>query len=511
MSTKINVRSPFFLSLTEPTQTLGIFTCATAKLTNFSVDSSGTINNPNIRNGAIIDQTVYGFAVNSGSSTISRSVTYTISIPPNYTNSGDATIDCPQTFNQPFQTPQENPSENDTCPTFNGSTANPNNSNNVPNLSGIAINTPQTIDVDSFFTAGADQAIGSYTVERVSGSNSVSAVISGTGSSVICTIQSTTSCVTSTFYFRAVNTSGSCKARSNSFTFTTSGCAAYACADTGRDTTTGRIEQNGTVHKSTYSDSASLNKLLYGSTDISTSLNVGPNNTGSDRTIVLTYRFNVPIGYTNSGTINCDISYTQKAVQDLLTFGCGDANIDIPFISDQGSIQNPTNKVGLGTYVTHSPLGFQTVTTDTPRTITFTIQPPSSGFTNSGGSNIVCDVSSTQPGLAPVIGTTNIYLSKGYQNVADICLQQQSEIYADTNTEATTTASNFSVAENEIGQRIFVGTSPFVGRNLWYVISRFQGDLDGDRGFRVLQITNDGIVQAVNASRCNFGAGGESN
>ena len=502
MSTKINVRSPFFLNLTEPTQTLGIFTCTTAGLTNFSVDSSGTINNPNIRNGGIIDQTVYSFAVNSGSSTIPRSVTYTIAIPPNYTNSSDATIDCVKTFDQPFQTAQEDPAQNDTCPTFNGNTADPSNVNNVPNLSSIAVNTPQTIDVDSFFTAGANQAIGSYTVERMSGSNSVTAVISGTGSSVICTIQSISSCVTSTFYFRAVNTSGSCKARSNSFTFTTSGCEAYDCEDTGRDITTGRIQQDGTVNKSTYSDSASLNKLLYGSTDISTSLNVGPNNTGLDRPIVLTYRFNIPIGYTNSGTIDCNISYTQKAVETLLPFGCGDADIDPPFISEQGSIQNPTERVGLGTYVSHSPAGFQTVTTDTPRTIYFTVTAPSSGFSNNGVTIPPCPVSVVQPGLTPVVGTTNIYLSEGYENKTDVCLQQASRIYANTNTAATTTASDFSTARYEIGQRIFVGTSPLKGRDLWFVISRFPGDIDGGDGFRLVQITNDGIVQAVNGQRC---------
>ena len=517
MSTKINVRSPFFLSLTEPTQTLGIFACTTggfnnvgAGLSNFSVDSSGTINNPNITNGAIIDQTVYGFAVNDGTSVIPRSVTYTIAIPPNYTNSADATIDCVQSFDQPFQTAQENPSLNDTCPSFNGDASNPSNVNNVPNFSLIAINTPQVIDVDSFFTAGADEAIGSYTVERVSGSVGVSAVISGTGSSVICTIQSQTPCINSTFYLRALNASGSCNARSNSFTFDTTGCVAYNCNDTGRDITTGRIDQDGTVHKSIYSDSASLHKLLYGSQDITTSLNVGPNLGSGDRTVILTYRFNIPPNYTNSpnNTLDCLIEYEQPATQSLPTFGCGDANITAPFISDQGSIQNPTDKVGLGTYVTHLPAGFQTVTTDTPRTITFTVQPPATGFTNSGGSNITCAVDAIQPGLAPVVGTTDIYLSQAYQNTTDICLQQRSGIYPFTNTAATSTAANASLAINEIGHRIFVGTTPLRGGDRWYAISRFPGEIDGDDSYRLVQVTNDGIVQARNEGRCNFGGDG---
>ena len=159
MSTKINVRSPYFLQFTEPTQALGIFTCTTAGLTNFSVDSSGVINNPNIRNGSILDQTDYSFAANTGASTISRSVTYTIAIPSAYTNSNDATIDCVQTFDQPFQTAQEDPNLNLTCPTFSGT---------VPNLANIAPSLEQLIDVDSYFTAGTE-SIASYQVSSFKG------------------------------------------------------------------------------------------------------------------------------------------------------------------------------------------------------------------------------------------------------------------------------------------------------------------------------------------------------
>ena len=86
MSTKINVRSPFFLDLTAPVQTLGIFTCTTAGLSNFSVASSGFVTNPLLLAGSIVDQTATEFPINTTGSSISRSVTYTIAIPSNYTN-----------------------------------------------------------------------------------------------------------------------------------------------------------------------------------------------------------------------------------------------------------------------------------------------------------------------------------------------------------------------------------------------------------------------------------------
>ena len=44
--TKINVRSPFFLHLTEPSPPLPAFDCAVANLTGFEVDNQGVITLP---------------------------------------------------------------------------------------------------------------------------------------------------------------------------------------------------------------------------------------------------------------------------------------------------------------------------------------------------------------------------------------------------------------------------------------------------------------------------------
>ena len=497
MSTKINVRSPYFLQFTEPTQTLGIFTCTTAGLTNFSVDSSGVINNPNIRNGAILDQTAYSFSANTGTSVISKSVTYTIAIPLGYTNSNDSTIDCVQTFNQPFQTAQQNPNQNATCPTFTGT---------LNNLTNIAPSAPQVLDVDSLFTQGTE-LIATYQVFRVSGSGSVTAVISGTGSSTICTIQSSTSCVSAVFQFKAINTSGSCSAVSNSFSFTTSGCVSFDCNDANITAGTGRIEQDGTVHKSTWGlGGLGLNKLLYGATDITTSLNVGANNTGSARNIVLTYRFNIPLGYTNSGTFDCNVTYSQPSSATLPEFTCGDAQITGVFVSDRGNIAAPT--LTLGTLVSWTPQSFLEVSTDTPRTITLIITPPPANFSNSGGANITCPVDITQPAKQADCGTITVFLSQGYLSVQDICYEQQAGRYWQTSNQVSTNASSAAAARYEYGSRMCYGTTPVFGGNRWYVITTTQTTGDALYNFYAIQIDNYGIVQDSVIWNCGSVTGG---
>lgn len=490
MSTKINVRSPYFLRFTEPIQEFGIFICNTADLRNFSVDSNGVINNPNIAKGTIIDQSVYSFSANTGAGTISRSVTYTIAIPSNYTNSGDSTIDCVQTFDQPSQV--VSPS----CPAFSGT---------VPNLSNIAPSLEQLIDVDSYFTAGTE-SIASYQVSRVSGSGSVTAVISGTGSSTICTIQSSTSCVSAVFQFKAINTSGSCSAVSNSFSFSTSGCVGFDCDDADIDETTGHIQQDGTVYKSINNGGIQLNKLLYGSTDITTSLNVGANNTGSDRNIVLTYRFNIPIGYTNyPGTFDCDVTYLQPATATLIPFTCADAGITGTFISESGNIAAPD--LALGELISWTPQSFNEVLLDTPRTITFTIAPEPTGFSNSGGADITCDVDINQPAKQANCGTVTVFISQGYNSIEDICSEREAGNYWQTSNQVSTNASTASAARYQLGTRMCYGSTPVFGGGKWYVITTTQTTGDAQYQFYAIQIDSFGIVQSSQIWNCSTGGG----
>lgn len=498
MSTKINIRSPYFLEFTEPTQTLGIFTCTTAGLTNFSIDSSGVINNPNIRKGAILDQTAYSFPANEGTTPIPRSVTYTITIPLGYTNTNDSTIECVQTFDQPVLEPAQDPSQNPLCPTYTGVA--------VPDILNATPSSIQTFNASDFFVAGTD-GISAIDVYRQSGSVSVIATTSGTHPNIICSVQSDTSCVSAEFFLTARGFNTTCKTTPATFSFTTSGCAAFDCEEADINETTGNIEQNGTVHKSTWNlGGLGLNKLLYGATDITTSLNVGANNTGSDRSIVLTYRFNIPLGYTNSGTFDCNVPYIQPASATLPTFECGDAQITGTFISDKGNIAAPT--LTLGTLISWTPQSFPTVSIDTPRTITLTIEPPANGFSNSGGANITCPVNVVQPALAADCGTTTVFLSQGYSAIEDVCFDQQAGRFWQTSNQVSTNATSASVARYQYGNRMCYGTTPIFGGNKWYIITETQTTGDALYNFYAIKIDNYGIVQDSLIWNCGSVSGG---
>ena len=494
MSTKINVRSPYFLRFTEPVQEYGEFICLTANLRNFSVDSNGVINNPNISKGTILDQSVYSFNANNGATLIPRSVTYTIAIPPNFTNYSDSTIDCVQTFDQLSQV--VSPS----CPAFSGT---------VQNFFNITPSSEQLIDVDFYFTAGTE-SIARYEVSRISGSGSVTAVISGTGSSTICRIQSSTPCVSAVFQLKAINTSGDCTTVSNSFSFNTSGCTDFDCVKADIDNTTGRIEKNGTVHKSTWGlGGLQLNKLLYGSTDITTSLNVGDNDTGLDIPIVLTYRFNIPIGYTNyPGTFDCTRStpYVQPATATLEPFECADAGVTDGFISDSGNIAAPT--LAKGELVSWTPQSFNEVLFDTPRTINLTIKPPATNFSNSGGANIPCELYLNQPAKQADCGTVTVFISQGYNSVEDICSERAAGNYWQTSNQVSTNASSASAARFQLGTRMCYGSSTVTGNLRWYVITTTPTTGDAAYQFYAIQIDISGIVQNSQIWNCNTGSGG---
>ena len=57
MSTKINVRSPYYLDITEPVKPVVEFTCTVANLLSLSIDQAGIITMPKLDFGDIISYT----------------------------------------------------------------------------------------------------------------------------------------------------------------------------------------------------------------------------------------------------------------------------------------------------------------------------------------------------------------------------------------------------------------------------------------------------------------------
>ena len=499
MSTKTNVRSPFFLDLTAPVQTLGTFTCTTAGLSNFAVASSGFVTNPLLLAGNIVDQTATEFPVNTTGSSISRSVTYTIAIPVGYTNVNDATIDCVQTFDQPTQAANENPSLNNNCPTFAGT---------IPNTTGSA---STTVALATYFTSGSGANISSYSVTASPEGTAISAVLTGTAPSQTLTLSTNTDCQLATFIVTARQSSDNCTAISNSFTFASANCGAYDCTDA--NIVGGNIEQDGTVNKGTHT-LGTLNALLYLGTDITSSLNAGANNTGSAVNKTITYRFNIPNGFSNSGTFDCDVVYSQPATQVDPTFDCAEAQISNTFISEQGNIAAPT--LGAGTLVSWTPQSFAEVSVNTIRTITFTITPPSSGYINSGGSNITCDVNVTQPATIIDCGTTQFGfggLNSGLDRPEDFCNGGISTSYGVGGlARLSSTVASFEDLKSTVGNTVCYRLSPFRGGNKYYVFGESYGStaefISNYSTFYMLKIDDYGTVQEVVQWNCSGGGDG---
>ena len=484
MSTKINVRSPYFLEFVEPTPTLGTFDCSTANLRNFLVSSAGVITEPALSYGSIIERSATSFPENTSGSDIQRTVTYTIAIPPNYTNSSAGTITCDAIANQPSQTAQEDPVQNDNCPIFSGT---------IPNVTD---STSTTIDLATYFTAGSGATISRYSIIQT-GNLSITNSVNGNN----LTIQSDINCLSATFRVIARNSADACTAASNTFTFSTPCTEDFDCDDVNLQS--GKIYQNGDHSLSSFAAGLRLKELLYNGSVISSPFNVGDNTSGSPVDKTITYRFYIPQGYNNysvGATIDCDKTYSQPSADILPVFDCAEANIKGIVISERGNIGAPTSYNG--TLVGWTPQSFDEVTFDTARTVSVEITPPSTLYNNSGGSNIICDVPVVQPGIGEGCGSFTIYLTPQAPDYLDwFC-----GIYNYTILAAKITGvSNFNDVSLAYGERICVNDSFFNGGNKYYAYAETSGRVVGIDGiaFKYIQIDESGVIQDVGEWRCD--------
>ena len=149
MSTKLNARSPFYLSLTEPTQ-------ATESDDSFA-------------------------PIASDGSPATRNLTLTIQIPSGFTNTDVGTIPCVVSFSQ--QPAAADPSS--FCPGTTGTIAN----QSLANTTGTA-----TVAVNTKFTAGSGAAIAgfrvinnhtSFVTASISGNNLLLSALSTCGTKTI--------------------------------------------------------------------------------------------------------------------------------------------------------------------------------------------------------------------------------------------------------------------------------------------------------------------------------------
>jgi len=392
--TKINIRSPFYLRYDEPALPSVALDCDLINLQNMSIDQFGNVTLPDLDYGTIISYTSSDVDFANGKfdtvvSATPRTVTFTISIPVNFSNAGDETIDCDVPFTQPAFV----------C------TGGVTTSGSIPSQSLDTGGDSVEIDLTSYFTAGTDP------IEGYNITNSYTNIVSTSLSNETLKIFSINRAGSATIFVEAYDSNEATCNATQSISITVSDAITYDCNYA--FFVGGSIANDGTITKPTANGTVGDIKLTEGGTPITS---YSANNTGSAREVTLFFDITVPsgYGYTNAGaTVECSKTFTQSSTT-LEQFTCRVAGLTGQAVALNGTIKYGTvNKGTFSTTTPISPLSFPTVTTDTERTVTFYITPPASGYANSGGSDISCDVTMIQPAPEPpAIGTETWYISQ---------------------------------------------------------------------------------------------------
>jgi len=505
MSTKINSRSPFYITATEPTVSEGAFSCTTAGLANFSVESDGTIIEPTILKGIIIDRDVTSFAALSASdSSVSRTVNYTIQIPDGFSNTTDGTLSCPQTFTQlPPTTCVQ--SSNNNMAVFTGT---------ISDITNVT--TGSTVSLGSFFSNGTSATITSYEIVRY-GDSAITATLSGTVPNQTLTFSTTSTGVSADFIVRARNSVDACITSSNKFTV--SGASAGAADCNTISLSGGSIASTGLISVPSY-NVGNLTRIniksiagVSNTTEVTTSSQQTSNlanSTGSSRTIVLTFRFSIPQGYSNAGgNLDCDATFTQPATStpalvctdNFLSYSGFRITTTGDIIAGEVDVNGTNASVlqvstdqsdGLGGFKS----SFDTVTSATARTIKVTFLVPS-GFSNTGAA-LTCDVSGlTQPPSSNPCDITNpeFFISdSSFSSKTGFC--DNNRKYTVNNSVIIN--SSGTLVSNIVGGNIVCDRgTPMNGGNEYFAISvnpSASGAGNIGSSFKVIRIDEFGVV-----------------
>jgi|SRR5210317_67912 len=387
MSTKINIRSPYYLSYTEPIDPTPEFTCGYANAANFSVDQSGTISLPVLEYGAIQSYTSDAADFSNDtfaevSSDTIRTLKLTIIAPAGFSNEGSAII-CEVTATQEAKPVS--------CPAV----VSP--SGSIPSQSLNTGGSSVTIDYSSYFTGTTsdfnDIVLNSNGAYLDTSINTIDEEI---------TITSRDTAGVFTIQLERIDNVTGCSAKQTVST-TLSAPVAFDCSTA--NLIGGAVAKDGTLTTPSSIGTVTATKETSGGASVAS---IAANNTGSEISVTLYYDVLVPNGYSNSGsTIECNVTYTQKSNITLFAFECSDVDLDDQAILVDGNVTAgvakwhaaPLGKDDPEYYLTidsFTPSKFTRVQEATRRTVTYTIQTPASGFSNSG-STIDCEARIWQP------------------------------------------------------------------------------------------------------------------
>ena len=501
MSTKINARSPFFIEATEPTVTLGIFDCTTANLLNFAVNYQGGITEPTPAKGIIIDRSATSFPENTTSITIPRSVTYTIRIPDNYSNTNDGTYTCTVSTEQAFQTTQDVGSD---CPTLTGTS--------IPNITNLSTT---TINLATYFT----QPTSSATISGYSVTNLGDAAISTSVSGNTLTISTGTSGASTILYVTAFSSVPPCTAVSNTFSVSSTATKELTC--TTQDATNdaidlqgGDVSATGVVTLPSYS--GNLLDVKIGSTSYGYPPTNVPANTGSTvQSVTLTFVFEIYPSYTNAadGTIDCNKMFEQQpTTAPKPNLECSDVTFRDFRITDQGNIIAGTVSYLGSTNVTPTNIRteadeykYDVVASSTPRTVSVTFRVLNTNWLNNNTFK-TCPLPLTQPPSANACDfATGDYAisSQGFTGANSFC-GDNNEVYSILVQVNGTPSTNNTVC--------FLGDT-FDGGGKWYAYNTAQvqnGAGNINNPFKIMQIDSNGTILATSTTSCANNNGGDN-
>ncbi len=526
---KINARSPFYLSFGEPTVTQPLFNCDIAKGNNFtfSITERGELVYNDLAYGGIEEITSADADFVNGefadeTTVTSRTVVLKISIPTGFSNTSDGFINCSITVDQPAYVAGTTCTVNTT---LNGTIAD--------TTLTTAGGTSSALDLSTKFTEGSSAILGYRFFNGYTNLVSVTAVSATGGKNQSVQFTALDNCGTAYVHFYALDAltredgAGSCTAHQQA-KIIVNGCGNdFACSDL--TFSGGSIAQsNGAITKpfsnGTFATTAFVSLNSDGSSPIAGASPVipdGGNTTGSTRSYTLYFKMLIPSGYNNTGDGSQYIwcsggTFIQQSSSTLPTWVCSDANHHNYLITDRGAVVKGDVSTGF-VIKSWTPLSFDTVNADTPQTVTFTLTTPANGDGqdhSNPSADLTCPVTITQPVYTPLCVSDHTF----YLTYAFIEGSGSTPVIVDctktfTATQEVTSAVSFAnLKTSGVGARVCDGGSPFIGRGWFYGVRSFSTSVGAglNAGLTTfLQIDNYGIIQRVVGFTCSGGGTGE--
>jgi len=512
--TKINIRSPFYLSFGEPVVPQPAFDCDIAKgsIFSFSISQRGELVYNELAQGSIVEVTsTAGDFANGKFADVAvntvRTVTLKIQIPSGFSNTSDGFFFCDVTATQPLYNAGTSCVVNTTP---NGSIAD--------QTIAKGGTTTSALDLSTKFTAGSSAITGYRVFNSTPKLISTTTVSKTGGSSQSIQFTSQDICGTAYVHIYAVDAlSNSCEAHqqakliingcTENFDCTLANLEGGGVAQDGVITmpsATSTIPATGSV--STNSDGSNP---IAGSQPFSTSANSG----SSAQDVTLYFKILIPAGYANTGDgsqyIWCGKTFSQQASNTLPAFDCDTANLTGYNISARGAINQ--GQIQTGTIKSFSPIGFAEVETDTARNITFTITSPNEATVYSNpNADITCVKTVTQPAYTPVCGSNVVYLTAPFQSGTDPLIVG---ICEDTWRASRSVLSPNTLENLNLGNRICTSAgSQFDGQNFWYGVRSSSINFGAGIGAgvtKVINIDENGIIQNIALWNCDGGGDGD--